>query len=188
MDLRSLGGTGFHPRRLPENAVGELKTQFEAVHSGRPTSKVDVALLGDGLLNAVFKHFGRSPHPPIGRTDPRGRARIVARARTYIIENLDRPLRIDQIARAAHASRRTVYRAFNDVLDETPHSYVRKLRLHRIRHDLASDAERTCTVALVANRWGISELGRLSGWYRELFGERPSDTLAQIRRARGIVA
>jgi hypothetical protein len=45
-----------------------------------------------------------------------------------------------------------------------------------------SDAERACTVALVANRWGISELGRLSGWYRELFGEGPSETLGQVRR------
>jgi hypothetical protein len=46
---------------------------------------------------------------------------------------------------------------------------------------LASDEERACTIALIANQWGMSELGRMSGWYRELFGERPSDTLLEAR-------
>jgi transcriptional regulator GlxA family with amidase domain len=86
---------------------------------------------------------------------------------------------LDEIASAAYTSRRTLYRAFADILDDTPQTYVRRLRLHRIREDLASDAEKACTITIVANQWGISELGRLAGWYRELFGERPSETLAQ---------
>jgi AraC-like DNA-binding protein len=56
-----------------------------------------------------------------------------------------------------------------------------RLRLHRIRHDLASDEERACTVALIANQWGISELGRMARRYRDLFGELPSETLAKQR-------
>jgi hypothetical protein len=35
----------------------------------------------------------------------------------------------------------------------------------------------------VANEWGISELGRLAGWYRELFGELPSETLAAFKQS-----
>ena len=89
---------------------------------------------------------------------------------------------IDKIANAAWTSQRTLHRAFQLVLDETPYSYVLKLRLHRIRHDLASDAEVTCTVTCIASRWGISELGRFAGWYRDLFGERPSETLARGQR------
>jgi AraC-like DNA-binding protein len=185
IDIRSLGGTGVLARRFPEELVAELGARYEHVHAGRMTKGTAAASLGNRLLHAVLTHLGRQPCAPSVRTNPKGHARIVARARAYISENLGRPLRIDEIARAAFASRRTVYRAFNKVLDETPQSYVRKLRLHRIRHDLASDAERTCTVALVANQWGIGELGRLSGWYRELFGERPSETL---RRGSGVGA
>jgi AraC-like DNA-binding protein len=187
-DLRLLGGTGVLSQRFPQKVVAEFRARYEHVHSGRQGRGADAATLGCRLLDAVLEHIGRQPRPPVGRIDPRGHARIVARARAYVLENLDRPLRIDEIASAAHASHRTVYRAFAEVLDESPQSFIRKLRLHRIRHDLASDAERACTVALAANRWGISELGRLSGWYRDLFGERPSDTLAQIRRTPGIVA
>jgi AraC-like DNA-binding protein len=184
LDVGSLGGTGFHARRFPEKAGAELKRLFEQVHAGRSRNKTDVARVGERLLDAVFQHFGREPRASIGGVDPLGHARVVGRARAYVFEHLDRPLRIDEIADAAFASRRTLYRAFKEVLDETPHSYVRKLRLHRIRCDLAAGIERSCTIALVCNRWGISQLGRLSGWYRELFGELPSETIADARSRR----
>jgi transcriptional regulator GlxA family with amidase domain len=68
------------------------------------------------------------------------------------------------------------------VLNETPYSYVQKVRLHRIRHELVSNSEMCCTIACVAHNWGITELGRFAGWYREQFGELPSQTLARNRQ------
>jgi AraC-like DNA-binding protein len=137
---------------------------------------------GCGRRVLFVTHFARSPRLQAGGTDPRGLARVVARARVFIHENLDGPLSIDKIANAARTSHRTLHRAFQIVLDETPYSYVLKLRLHRIRHELVSDAEIACTITCAANRWGISELGRFAGWYRDLFGELPSETLARQRR------
>jgi AraC-like DNA-binding protein len=180
LDARALGGSGVHPRPVARSVLAGLRTRFEQVHAG--LHGASAAALGGSLLDAVIAHIGRPPRRPIGRTDPRGHARSVARARDYVLEHLEQPLSIDAIAAAASTSRRTLHRAFNHVLDETPQSYVRKLRLHRIRRDLATDAEIVCTIALLSNRWGISELGRLSGWYRDLFGEMPSETLAQRRR------
>lgn len=188
VNARSLGGTGIHARRVADDIVARLRPQFERVHAGKGMTGSNAARLGNRLLNAILAHVGREPRGPIGRADPRGHIRIVARARTYILANLEKPLSIDELAEAACASRRTLHRAFNEVLDETPHAYVRKLRLHRIRRDLASDAERACTVALVANRWGIGELGRLAGWYRELFGEHPSETRAKSLRSALVAA
>jgi len=188
LDPRTLGGTGFHARRVAEARLAAPRAPFEHIHAGRLGPASRVAALGDGLLDAVIAHFGRLPRPRIGRAGPRGYTRIVARARAYIVGNLEQPLPIDAIAAAAYTSRRTLYRAFTDVLDETPQSYVRKLRLHRIRRQLASDAEVLCTITMVANQWGMSELGRLSGWYRDLFGELPSETLAQSRRLLDLAA
>ncbi len=99
---------------------------------------------------------------------------IVRRARAYISEHLAEPICPDTLAQAALTSRRTLFRAFAEILDDTPQIYVMRLRLHRIRHDLASDEERACTVALIANQWGISELGRMARRYRDLFGEFPA--------------
>jgi AraC-like DNA-binding protein len=188
LDASTLGGTGIHTRQVPERALAGIRAQFEHVHAGRSGAASGVAGLGRGLLNAIIAQVGRPPRPLIGRVNPHGHARIVARARAYILENLEHPLSIDAIAAAAYTSRRTLHRAFAYVLDETPQSYVRKLRLHRIRHDLASDAEFLCTITVVANQWGISELGRFSGWYRDLFGELPSETLASRRPALRVAA
>lgn len=108
-----------------------------------------------------------------------GYFRVVARARDYIDAHLDSPIAIDDLVSAAIASRRTLYRAFSETLGETPQSYILKLRLNRIRHDLAAPNEAMRTVTVVSNQWGISELGRLSAYYREHFGELPRETLAR---------
>ncbi|MGD9511743.1 MAG: helix-turn-helix domain-containing protein [Geminicoccaceae bacterium] len=142
--------------------------------------RAEQALTKD-LLDLLVSHCARPPRPVMGGVNPGGHGRIVARARAFVLENLEHPLSVDAMAAAAFTSHRTLHRAFNTVLDETPQAFVRKLRLHRIRHDLASPAEAACTVAVVANRWGIGELGRLAGWYRDLFGELPSETLAGRR-------
>lgn len=181
VDARKPAGTGIYQRRVPERVLAQLRAGFARLHASGPNSDWNVSALGKNLLGAAIAPLGRPPHAYVGRRDPRGRARIVARARAYVRENLEAPISIETLAEAATTSRRTLHRAFVEVLHETPQSYIRKLRLHRIRSDLATEAEVHCAVALVANRWGIGELGRMSGWYRELFGELPSETLARHR-------
>jgi AraC-like DNA-binding protein len=178
LDREALGGTGVHARNLAPDILARLQMCFQRIHNGCVApGDADV---GKIMLVALMSHFARLPHVRNGRTHPSCYGKIVKRARAYIQENLCEPMSVDEIAAAACTSRRTLFRAFADILDDTPRTYVRRLRLHRIRHDLASDAERTCTIALIANEWGISDLGRMSGWYREQFGERPSETLAHL--------
>jgi transcriptional regulator GlxA family with amidase domain len=140
---------------------------------------MDALALGRQLLDSLIGHLAREPKPAMGAWAARQHGRVVERARRYVLGHLETPLSIDAIAGAAFTSRRTLHRAFVDVLNETPQTYVRKLRLNRIRHDLATEQEAMCTIGIIAHRWGISELGRLSGWYRELFGELPSETRAR---------
>ena len=175
-----VGGSGVHARHLPIDVLDHLRKSFEDVHANGLSA--NDGYLGDQMLSAVIAHLARPPHLSPRLTNPSYHGKIVERARAYIHEHLGEPMSVDRVAAAAYTSRRTLFRAFLEVLEETPHNYVRKLRLHRIRHDLASEAERACTIALIANTWGIGDLGRMAGWYRELFGERPSDTQARLQR------
>ena len=114
---------------------------------------------------------------------PRGRARIVHRAREYIRENLTAPISMDELAQVAETSRRTLHRAFLEVLGDTPQRFVRRLRLHRIRRELVSGAGVGRTIGAVARSWGAgTDLGRLAARYQQLFGESPSTTLANRHR------
>lgn len=177
LDRRALGGTRVHARALPADATAGLRESFRRIHDGSAT--IGDGTVGERMLGLLIRHLARRPVTLATRYRPGRHGRIFARARAHILTELAEPLTIDGIAAAAGASRRTLYRAFADIVDETPQAYVRRLRLHRIRHDLAGDAERACTIALVANDWGMSDLGRMAGSYRELFGEKPSETLAK---------
>ena len=177
LDRNVLGGTGIFRRRLTAGINRTLTGMFEQAHADRAVGNK----AGPILLGTIIEILGRPPVDHFRHRQTNGHARVVEKARSYIVEHLGEPISLDMIAAAACTSRRTLQRAFADVLDDTPQSYVRRLRLHRIRHDLANDVEKACTIAIIANEWGISELGRLSGWYRELFGEPPSETLARTR-------
>jgi AraC-like DNA-binding protein len=181
LDARMLGGSGIRRENVEAQSLDRLRAQWTRLHTGQAAGGLCAAEPAERLLDTIIGYFAREPRPHSGQASPEGLGRIVARARDFIEANLEDPISVDAIAAASCASRRTLFRAFVSVLGEPPSQYVRRRRLHRIRHDLASWGERVCTIALVANRWGIGELGRMAGWYRDLFGERPSETL--IRRA-----
>jgi AraC-like DNA-binding protein len=179
LDKKTLHGTGFDAKLLDRSTLQRICSLIAPLHQGAPVDRLIISSAQQELMSAFVNHLARDPRPPLAIPDARGHAAIVSRAREFIERNLADAMSADDIAEAAHTSRRTLFRAFVDVLGEPPNSYVRKLRLHRIRHDLASEHERAATVAIAANCWGISELGRLAGWYRDHFGELPSETLAR---------
>ena len=184
LDPHTLGGTGVASLRFAGRSLANLRTLFRLAHGGPGNERAArPEALGAQMLDMVVERLGRTPHVNPGPADRPGLARVVARARVFIHANLDQPLSIDAIAAAAFTSHRTLHRAFQVVLDETPYSYVRRLRLHRIRRELVSDDEKCCTITTIATQWGMSELGRFAAWYRELFGELPSETLRRQRDA-----
>lgn len=169
---RSLGGTRVCRRPILPGRLPRLRESFENLHD-QQNAATDAC---ETMLRNVIAHFGREPRRVPGRPPAESYSVIVARARDYIHANLHDPIRIDAVVRAAVTSERTLYRAFMELIGESPQTYVRRLRLHRIRRELASDREATLSVALIAQHWGIDQPGRLSAWYREVFGESPSQT------------
>jgi AraC-like DNA-binding protein len=181
LDARTLGGTGVEERRFTARELAPLQARFRQAHLGGYNRAAGPTALGAQMLHMLIERLGREPR--IARPlDRQQLGRVVARARSYIRDNLDRPLSIETIAAAASTSHRTLHRAFHSVLDETPYSYVLRMRLHRIRYEFVSDAEKNTTVTSAANHWGMSELGRFAAWYRDLFGELPSETLRRNRQ------
>jgi AraC-like DNA-binding protein len=184
LDGKTLGGTRIDAdRKLPAPDLARLQMQFERIHAGQLADAATARMVAMQFLDSMIVHLARSPRFLLAGHDPRGLVRIVARARAFIHEHLDQPLSVEMIASAAATSPRTLHRAFHTVLDETPYSYVLKLRLHRIRHELVTDAEAACTITMAAQRWNVAAMGRLAAWYRDLFGELPSQTLKRHQQS-----
>lgn len=107
--------------------------------------------------------------------------RLVSAAREYMDACLQtgQVPSITDICATAGVSERTLQYAFRNAMQLTPVAYLRTLRLNRVRTDLLIAPPANITVTQVAMRWGFVHLGEFSQEYKRLFGEQPSQTLAQ---------
>ncbi|WP_409235886.1 AraC family transcriptional regulator [Streptomyces sp. PA5.6] len=102
-----------------------------------------------------------------------GHPRPLREALAFIEANLAERLGLDAIANAAGCSPRTLNSLFRGRLGLSPMSYVRTLRLDRIREDILTSTD---PIGTIAYRWGVAHLGRFAREYRDRFAELPSET------------
>jgi len=88
---------------------------------------------------------------------------------------------IPDLCQEARISQRSLEYAFRDTLGMTPLAFQRLRRLYRAREALQSAGMSQTRVSEIALQSGFYELGRFSGYYREVFGELPSQTLRASR-------
>jgi AraC family ethanolamine operon transcriptional activator len=155
---RAVEAARFEPAVLTAPAA-RTKMQADILAACRPIA---------GPLSALVAATG---WPRISRTD-------IVRAAKDLIDNCeDQVPTIDDLARAADVSVRTLQTAFLDYYGIPPLQYLTLRRLHRVRARLQkADADQT-TVTRIAAQFGFWQFGRFAGQYRRLFGERPSETL-----------
>jgi AraC family ethanolamine operon transcriptional activator len=87
---------------------------------------------------------------------------------------------IADVCAAVRVCPRTLGYSFEEVLGISPSRYLMSIRLSRVRRELLSLGNEL-SVQSIAARWGFWHMGRFARYYRDTFGERPSDTI----RARG---
>ena len=109
---------------------------------------------------------------------------LVRNVESYLEAAGPRPVHVSEICAEFNVSRRSLHRAFYDVLGLGPVTFLRRKRLCAIHSILRDSALANVTVAEVAIQQGFIELGRFSHYYHSLFGEYPSETLGG-QRSRG---
>lgn len=131
----------------------------------------------DELLAVCMNALMEVKEPSGRHYDHRIHRYIVNRVRDVVLSNVNEQLTISEICTDLHISRRTLNHAFAKVLGVTPVTYIRNVRLHRIRAELQSTPLNVTSIASVASKWGFWHMSLFSRYYRELFGECPIDTL-----------
>jgi AraC-like DNA-binding protein len=103
----------------------------------------------------------------------------LAQVEQYIRDHWNEPLRLDDLARFAGTSAKTIYNDFLKHHDRTPHEFIKRLRLERA-HELLS-GNRDASVMMVALQCGFANFGHFANAYRAMFGELPSSTSRRNR-------
>lgn len=95
----------------------------------------------------------------------------------YVHEHAHLPITTNDVAQVANLSLRALQHAFRRLFGVSPNTYLRQVRLDRVRDVLLAGDPGTTVVADVAKHWGFAHAGRFSAAYAERHGEYPRDTL-----------
>ena len=114
----------------------------------------------------------RAAAPP-SRDSVRNRARLARRAEALMRQHLGEPMQTPDLCLALGVSRRELEYAFRSAFDQSPRDFLQALRLNAIRRELQRGR---APIIDVAFQHGMSHLGRFASSYRQLFGEKPSQT------------
>ena len=170
----------FDHTREPDNAMygrwqGALATLSRALRVGGPDS--DTWAEAKALAIAAFLETfpPQLDDLPAELALPRN-ARLRA-AVEYVHAHASEPVTIADLSAVTGLSVRSVQESFRRVFDVSPLTYLREVRLDRVRDELLELDPQAGVIGDVARRWGFAHLGRFSASYAARFGEYPKQTL-----------
>lgn len=107
----------------------------------------------------------------------------VRRAEDHIEANWNLPIAVEALSELCGCSARSLFHQFKRSRGYTPMEFLRHVRLHRA-HAMLSRPDDSTSVTDVAFACGFGNLGHFSKYFRDGFGEKPSDVLVRARRGR----
>ncbi|MBT1509470.1 helix-turn-helix domain-containing protein [Bradyrhizobium sp. SRL28] len=111
---------------------------------------------------------------------------LVREVDRYLTEAGSRPVHIFELCSVFNVSKRTLHRAFHDVMGIGAITFSRNKRLGAV-HSVLKQGGRVL-VRDVAKQHGFLQPGKFTQEYRRLFGERPSETVQRAQYARILLA
>lgn len=137
-----------------------------------------VSPLEDSILLFIAQVLRGSAEPaPAPSADTGGTRdhRRIDRLLAYLQGRLGAPVGLEDMARATDLSPRGLHLLCQRQLGRTPMVILRDLRLDAVRERLLAQPDAAVTDVALAH--GFGHLGRFAGYYRERFGELPTETL-----------
>lgn len=189
IDLRAVMNNVNPVEIIPANIADQLLkslndgTNYISKNSTNPNVHHIWRHYEDNLLSTCLQALLQANDCKGKHYDHRIHRYIVSRVRDLTLSNDNESLTIGEICTYLNISRRTLNHAFIRVLGITPVEYMRYVRLHRIRAELQSSSSQVTTIGDIAAKWGFWHMSLFARYYRELFGECPSETLERTRLA-----
>lgn len=121
-------------------------------------------------LTDIWLRLFELARPAMDRGGSRDSDAQIKTLMVYIHEHFRDPISVDELARAAHVSRRACFRLFQENLHMTPVEYIRSIRLQQACQMLAKTDE---PITQIAYSCGIGSGSYFGKVFREEFGCTP---------------
>ncbi len=122
------------------------------------------------IIKILSKHTPRQPKLTKGE-------KTALEIRDKVFHHMDSKINIKSLANEYKISEQTLQNSFKSLFGFTPQYFLRLLKLNNVHQELKTSDYNEAKVSKIANKWGFSHMGRFSAYYKELFGENPSQTL-----------
>jgi len=155
-----------------------LAEQFDATFAEMPPlvlKELEQAII-ISFLYANRSTFSHLLEQSVSGVSPRE----VRDAEEYIEANWNRPISILELARVSNVSARSLFKSFRKARGYSPMAFAKLARLKHAKGMLTADNP-NISVTSIAFKCGFGNLGHFASYYREAFGELPSETLARAR-------
>lgn len=133
--------------------------------------------LGDEIVASLLAVVGAAA-PAREPVNVAARAKALRKALEFVRDRQGEPVKLNEMCRSVQVSERTLQRAFLERFGVTPKTYLQALRLNGVRRDLLCSEPLDSLVRDAAMSWGFWHMGQFAADYKRLFGELPSQTLA----------
>lgn len=136
-------------------------------------SEIDSNILADGLLDELYYRILQSTNGPMLELmcEQNSDVSKISRAVEYIIENIDKKISLDEMARLTDMSVNNFHKLFKQALNDTPVQYMKKIRLYKARQLIIYNNLRTVDAAQVV---GYDSTSQFSREFKRYFGVSPS--------------
>jgi len=168
----------------PEAALrfrSDIDLLLKSAIERRPQRRSDAGMAdpSEAIFGLLVDAYLGSPPNQCREDRPRRPEQIVRQAEERFFASQRSSVSLADLCAATGVSQSTLYRAFNNVCGEPPLAYFHKRRLTEARRRLMNSGAYRGAVKQAALSVGLTELGRFSVEYRQMFGESPSATLSR---------
>ncbi|APR80794.1 Transcriptional regulator, AraC family protein [Minicystis rosea] len=142
----------------------------------------DIPVLAEAIEREILWRVMQGPHGAALRNIGLANSSLalISRAIDLLQKRFAEPVRVAELARAAHMSEPTFNRHFRKATAMSPLQFQKLLRLQEARARLLTEGTDVTSVGLAV---GYQSLSQFSREYRRQFGVPPGEDAARLRRA-----
>lgn len=137
------------------------------------TDEAESNMMSDGLLDELYYRILQSSNGAMlaQLCEENSNVSKISRTVEYIIENIDKKISLDEMARLADMSINNFHKLFKQALNDTPVQYIKKIRLYKARQLIIYNNMKAVDAA---QEVGYDSTSQFSREFKRYFGVSPS--------------